>query len=52
MTIGMVYLLKMAIFIQETGIGDSVMAGLAVVVHHVHGARRCRSLFSLIFKAC
>lgn len=29
MTIGMVYLLKMAIFIQETGIGDSVMAGLA-----------------------
>ncbi len=29
MTIAMVYLLKMAIFIQETGIGDSVMAGLA-----------------------
>ena len=29
MTISMVYLLKMAIFIQETGIGDSVMAGLA-----------------------
>ena len=29
MTIGMVYLLKMAIFIQEAGIGDSVMAGLA-----------------------
>lgn len=29
MTIGMVYLLKMAIFVQEMGIGDSVMAGLA-----------------------
>lgn len=29
MTISMVYLLKMAIFIQEAGIGDSVMAGLA-----------------------
>lgn len=29
MTIGMVYLLKMAIFVQETGIGDSTMAGLA-----------------------
>ena len=29
MTIGMVYLLKMAIFIPEAGIGDSVMAGLA-----------------------
>ncbi|HIW75795.1 MULTISPECIES: MFS transporter [Gordonibacter] len=29
MTIGMVYLLKMAIFIQESGIGDSVMAGFA-----------------------
>ena len=29
MTISMVYLLKMAILIQTTGIGDSVMAGLA-----------------------
>lgn len=29
MTISMVYLLKMAIFIQETGIGDSVVAGFA-----------------------
>lgn len=29
MTIGMVYLLKMAIFITESGIGDSVMAGFA-----------------------
>ncbi len=29
MTISMVYLLKMAIFIQEADIGDSVMAGLA-----------------------
>ncbi|NTU89564.1 MAG: MFS transporter [Actinobacteria bacterium] len=28
-TIGMVYLLKMAIFIAETGLGDSVSAGLA-----------------------
>lgn len=28
MTIGMVYLLKVAIFIAESGIGDSVMAGL------------------------
>lgn len=29
MTISMVYLLKMAIFVSETGIGDSVMAGFA-----------------------
>jgi MFS family permease len=29
MTIGMVYLLKIAIFITETGIGDSLLAGLA-----------------------
>ena len=49
MTIGMVYLLKMAIFIQESGIGDSVMAGLA------SSSSTCTALvvslaFSLIFK--
>ena len=49
MTIGMVYLLKMAIFIQESGIGDSVMAGLA------SSATTCTALvvslvFALLFK--
>ncbi len=51
MTLAMVYLLKMAIFIQETGIGDSVMAGLA------SSATTCTALiisllFSRIFGVC
>lgn len=50
MTISMVYLLKLAIFMQETGIGDSVMAGLA------SSSTTCVALivslaFMLIFKA-
>lgn len=49
MTIGMVYLLKLAIFIQEAGIGDSVMAGLA------SSSTTCTALvislvFAIIFK--
>lgn len=49
MTIGMVYLLKMAIFIQETGIGDSVMAGLASS-STTFTALVVSLAFSLIFK--
>lgn len=49
MTIGMVYLLKLAIFIQEVGIGDSVMAGLASSSTTLT-ALVISLMFSLVFK--
>lgn len=49
MTISMVYLLKMAILIQETGIGDSVMAGFASSTSTCVGLL-LSLLFPLIFK--